>query len=404
MTVGAIHSGELLDRTVHEVVDQHLADLLGRLIAADSQTPPGDCRAAVRACAAWLDAERMTYEIVADDERLPNLIVRLGDARRGDELCWNAHLDTVRAGDREAWRTDPFKATFADGRVYGLGAANCKASAAAQLCAALALARARAPLRGELVLTLVADEESLGSRGTGHLIETGRVRPRYFLAGGPTGNRLIHSERGLLWAEVAVSGSAAHGAVPEEGRNAVVESARLMLELVETLGPALAERRGPEVPPSSLNVGVVRGGESPNMVPPSCSFVVDRRLVPGETPDAALAEIAELCGRSAARRGFEVTVSAARAVEPYAADPDSRLSRAVCDACRYVGLDPEVGQSIAISDARFVAHGGVEIVGFGPGDGRASHGPNESVPVAEARDAARVLALSAAALLGAEAP
>ena len=157
-----------LDLITKAVVAEQFHDLLAGLIAADSQTPPGDCRETACVCTEWLSDGGIPYEISAAEEHLPNVIVRVGPDG-GHELCWNAHLDTVRAGDLGAWATDPFSAEVVDGEYRGLGAANCKASAAAQLCATVALLKADQPLAGQLVITLVSDEESLGSRGTGYL-------------------------------------------------------------------------------------------------------------------------------------------------------------------------------------------------------------------------------------------
>src|SRR5207244_3819043 len=102
--------------------------------------------------------------------------------------------------------------------------------------------------------------------------------------------------------------------------------ARVMLELTEAISERLAGRRASDVPASSINVGVVSGGESPNMVPPSCTFVVDRRLIPGESPEAALEEITEICRPIATVNDLGIRVRGIRSVHPYSADPRSRLS------------------------------------------------------------------------------
>ena len=77
---------------------------------------------------------------------IANLVATLGAG--APSLVFNAHIDTVAAGDRAAWRSDPFAATMAEGRIHGLGANNCKGSAALHLWLAGEAAR-RGGRRGE---------------------------------------------------------------------------------------------------------------------------------------------------------------------------------------------------------------------------------------------------------------
>jgi len=393
-----------LDQVTLEVVDEHLDELLAALIAADTRTPPGDCREIVPACTRWLEEVGLQYRVVAADETLPNVLVEVGSACEDAGLCWNSHVDTVTPGDLGAWETDPFVATNVDGMIRGLGAANCKGGAAMQLCAALALQRSGLSIRRGLVVALVSDEESLGERGLGYLLESGTINPSASLTGEPTGNSLIYAQRGLVWIRVTVHGIAAHGAIPLEGKNAIVEAAKLVTMLESGLVPKLSLRVAPHVPPSSMNIGLVEGGESPNMVAPSCSFTMDRRIVPGEMPEGVVAEVAEACSSAAATRGFSVTTDALRAIPPFSTPADSDLARSLSMAGGFLGLPVRDGESVVISDARFAADGSRQVACFGPGDVAASHGPNERVPRAELVEAVRILALSGAMLVGGSAP
>jgi acetylornithine deacetylase/succinyl-diaminopimelate desuccinylase len=389
---------------VTAVVEENLARLLALLVAADSRTPPGDCRAVVAACSDWLDEVGLAYRVVAADESLPNLVVEVGGRSEDATLCWNAHIDTVTPGDLGAWKTDPFTATEVNGMVYGLGAGNCKAGAAVQLCAALALQRSGLDLGQGLVVTLVSDEENLGPLGTAHLVEEGFINPRYFVGGEATRNAVVVAQRGLLWARVDVVGTASHGAIPQRGRNAISDAVRMIVALEDAFSERLPGRKAPGVPASSANVGTIVGGESTNMVAPTCSFTVDRRLVPGETPSSALAELREICEAVARERGAAVAVESLREVEPYATSPDSALATSFTAAGRSAGCDVRLGESMVLSDARFLAGGDTEFVVFGPGDIFATHGPNEGVPVDEMVCATHILAQSAAQLLAGPRP
>ena len=99
-----------LDQATLEVVDEHLDELLAALVAADTRTPPGDCRQIVPACARWLEEVGLQHRVAEVDATLPNVLVEVGSACEEASLCWNSHVDTVTPGDLGAWETDPLVA------------------------------------------------------------------------------------------------------------------------------------------------------------------------------------------------------------------------------------------------------------------------------------------------------
>ena len=108
---------------------------------------------------------------------------------------FQSHLDVVPIGDQGAWTCPPFGAEIADGRVFGRGAGDDKASVTAQVMAAIALARSGVPLRGRLAVTEVADEETSGD-GARHLIAAADLRPDGVIVGEQTRNRVALGEKG----------------------------------------------------------------------------------------------------------------------------------------------------------------------------------------------------------------
>src|SRR5690606_38619332 len=106
-------------------------------------------------------------------------------------------------------------------RYFGLGAANCKGSAAVHIWLAEQIAQAGGPRQGAVTFTFVTDEESLGERGMAYLRKTGIVKPEMLCFGAPTSNSLITSERGVMWVGIETFGKAAHAGAPETGDNAI---------------------------------------------------------------------------------------------------------------------------------------------------------------------------------------
>ncbi len=365
-----------------------LHGLLAELIAIPSVTPPGDTQAVCAAAARHLEAAGCAVSMPMRTPPIANLVARLGEG--SPCVVFNAHIDTVATGDRAAWRTDPFAATMEGGRVYGLGANNCKGSAAVHLWLAGEAARRGGPARGSLVFVLAGDEERLGPEGTAYLREEGLIAPDALVLGAPTENQLIVEERGILWLEIETAGRAAHGGDPPAGDNAILRMMRLLERLRTELGPRLAARRSGEKV-STMNIGTIHGGENPNVVPDRCIARIDRRLLPNEPVETAAAEMEAVLAGAGEPAG-SYTVRRPVGTDGFSAPLDGPFVSALAVAIEeHQGRPAAVLNALAASDGRFFARDGIEIVNFGPGDGAVSHAANEFVPLAEMVDAALIL-------------
>jgi succinyl-diaminopimelate desuccinylase len=330
----------------------------------------------------------------------PNVVASWGPVT-GATLCFNAHLDVVPTGDESAWTHPPFAAEIAEGRVYGRGAGDDKASVTAQVMAGVALARSGVPLRGALVVTEVADEETSGD-GAIHVIAAGGFSPDWVIVGEQTRNQVAIGEKGAVGVEIVVRGRTAHGALPWEGANAIEGMARIIVALGDELQPRLRERTHPFFMPSSASVNLIEGGVKANVVPDHCAIFIDRRIIPGEDPAASLAEIRAVAATAvAAVPGLSVEVRPGAEMRAATmSDPDGTLARALLAANGYLGLSTELTGFSMATDGRHFADAGYPTVIYGPGDPRLAHVPDEWVGIDEVLDATRAYALAALALLG----
>ena len=363
------------------VLGRQLLELLSGLVAIPSAFPPGDTRAVADFCAAAL--KEYQIEIVGGG----NLVARLGSGK--PSIVFNAHADTVDVGDRAAWRTDPLKATLLDGRVYGLGACNCKSAIAIHLWLAREIVRRGGPKRGEVVFTIVGDEENLGSGGLAHLRETSAVKPNLLVVAAQTRNRLVLEERGVMWAKVITRGRAAHAGAPHAGDSAILKMHRVItdLEKFKTKISQSGHR-------STLSIGKIHGGENTNVVPDYCEIEIDHRILPGDDFAAAFAALKGLCSTAD-------EVQLLTGTPGFSAAENGPGARAFSDAIRAVtGRQAERLNVVGASDARYFARDGIEILVTGPGDGADSHKPNEFVALDEIGDAALIHLAAAEQLLG----
>ena len=373
---------------------EELVALLADLIAIPSTYPPGDTARIATFCRDFLSALGYRTQIHEKQKGVQNVVACLGSGK--PSLVFNAHADTVGVGERAAWHTDPFKATLREGRVYGLGAANCKTSMAVHLWLAREVARRGGPKRGELVFTFVGDEENLGPDGMAHLRDISAVKPDTLVVAAPTRIRIVYEERGVMWLRGTTRGRAAHAGAPHAGDSAILRMNRLISDIERNLLPELQKRKSGTGQQATLSIGTIHGGDNINVVPDRCAIELDRRLLPDEDVDSAFEELKAFMLAAGAHE-----VELLTGTPGFSAPASGAGARAFAEAVREVtGKPPERLNVIGASDGRYFARDGIEILVTGPGDGADSHIPNEFVPLAELADAALIQLAALERLLG----
>jgi acetylornithine deacetylase/succinyl-diaminopimelate desuccinylase family protein len=381
------------ERAMREAIVQILTDL----IAMPSTFPPGESRQIAAYCADRLRRTGYRVEVLWRRAGVDNVVARMGAGQ--PSLAFNCHIDTVGPGDASLWRTDPFRATVIDDRVHGLGASNCKGAAAVQLWLAEEIARRGGPRNGEVVFTFVPEEENLGPDGLRFLRDSGAIKPDYLVVGAETENQLIIEERGVLWARLVTTGTAAHAGAPQLGDNAILRMMRVLDRLDREMTARLATRVA-GAKHSTYNVGKIRGGENTNVVPARCEIEIDRRLLPEERIDDAFAELEHIVA-SAGEPEERVIVERITGTNGFRMSPDEPCVRAFAEAVATVtGAPARFLESVGVYDGRYFADDGIEILDLGPGEGGQGHSPNESVSIAMLEQSAAIHLRAVASLLG----
>lgn len=249
--------------------------LLAELVEFDSTSGSAGEVNALLFVAEWLRQNSPGNVTVASPNGSPTaLIVRPPATDSRPLLLFSAHVDVVPVGDRAAWTHDPFSAEVVEDRVFGRGTSDMKSGLAAAMVAVAELLSEGAP-----VALAVSTGEEVGCRGaidaatllSGHPVEAVIV-PESTL------NQVVLGHRGALWLSVTTRGLAAHGSTPERGLNAIALAANLVGRLSEI--PLL---RHPELGRESVNVGTIRAGAVPNIVPDRCELGIDIRVVDANT-------------------------------------------------------------------------------------------------------------------------
>ena len=371
-----------------------LIAILQQLIRIPSPNPPGNCRAIAEFCADFLHHAGFVTSLVAPDDRAWSVVGMLGSAE-SPSLLYHAHIDTVPLGQNARWSVDPFLGVVADGRVYGLGSVDDKAPLAAMLLAASALGAQGTKLNGRLVVVCAADEEVGGRLGTKWLVDNGHVPACDFVVvGEQTHNRVAITNKGVLRAAFHVTGRTSHATDPWRGRNAINGMARLILDLERYQTEVLELRPHPLLGPPSINVGVISGGVSANVVADACTIRVDRRMVPGEDPQTVIAELhAIVAQRQAADPDRTYQVDEFLVSNWFQSDAAGTLVQRFLQLCAAeTGAPAEPVGYLPGSDAKHLLEVAREgMVVFGPGTYEVAHATDEYVNIKELEATSRIL-------------
>jgi acetylornithine deacetylase/succinyl-diaminopimelate desuccinylase family protein len=361
-------------------MQSELVAILTDLIALPSPYPPGTSVEICAYAARRLKKAGYKVETVSKSRGVDNVVARLKGKGKGPVVAFNAHVDTVGVGERANWKSDPFKALVTGGLVHGLGAGNCKGSMAVHIWLAEEIARRGGPAKGELIFTFVADEENLGPYGMEFLRKSGRVRPDALILGAQTENNLIVAERGVMWARITTKGRAAHAGNPDAGDNAILRMMRLVGALSSYYDKALA-RRVSGAMKSTVNIGMFHGGHNTNVVPSACVVEIDRRLLPNEKVKDAFKELKNVIDGVREPRGT-YAVDFLTGTNGFFAPENGAVVGAFEAAVRVrSGRKVKFLNATGVSDGRYYADDGIEIINFGPGSGAQGHAANESVPI-----------------------
>ncbi len=333
--------------------------LTERLITYETSTIEG-IQSAAGFVKGWLEARDVDVRHDVYNGR-PYLTATVGASDGGPTVIFHGHLDVVPG------RPHQFEPRVDGDRLYGRGAYDMKGGLAAMMCAT----RDLVGQDGARVLFLcVADEEGEEdeAKSTDHLVEQGYVGD-FAITGEPTDLHIGVQAKCVLALRIAVAGTAAHGARPWLGDNAVLKAIDVFRR-IESM--PFARESSDLFDRPSINLGRITGGDAVNKVPDSCLIDLDIRYLPGQDPDEILQAVQELPDATVLKQ-FRRAPAIGERTDPYVRALAHVVADGGCAESISVGRD---GASDAIS---FLA-AGVPAVEFGPVGG-GHHGPLEWVSI-----------------------
>ena len=347
-------------------------------------------------------------ELVEPEPHRPNAVGRLRGEMPGKTLIFNGHMDICPPGPEEEWEFPPYSGEIKDGMLYGRGTVDMKSGTCGGTLACWIIKQLGIPLKGDVVLTCVCDEEYGSILGSQYLAKNGYMKGDFVINCEATNLQTIDIvHKGVLRCAIAFYGKTIHGARPWLGINAIDKAVDFLVRMRE-LEKELWTRTHPLLKPATINVGTNHGGSAQNMIPGKCVIELNRRLVPGETHEKAIQDIRDILDEMAAK---DPDFKAELLLDEYSCSPildipaDAPPVVAIRKAHKLVhGKELPLGGKDAGTDAcAITAITGLPCPVYGPGDYiRYSLGPNEHIPVQDIVDAVKVYALAIYYLLGAE--
>jgi succinyl-diaminopimelate desuccinylase len=372
---------------------------LQKLLQVKSANPPGEEIEAARRVAAWMKRWGLEAEVISIQGKRANALGRLPGEGKKPPLLFSGHLDTVPPGE-SPWKFDPYSGKIVGDKIYGRGASDMKGGLVAMIAAAGALAKAKAPLAGDLLIGATADEEA-GTLGARHLVESGAIsRVSGVLIGEPSDLSVYIAEKGAFWLEIVTRGKTAHGAMPDLGINAILQMNKVLARLSRL---KFEYRRHPLLGKPTLNIGTIVGGIKTNVVPDACKITIDIRTVPGQSHKTILKQVQdvleELSKKDSTFQGEVRIVSDLPALETPPQDP---LVKVALRASRAVTGQPQKPRGVMYytDGVAFVPKLKIPMVICGPGKAGLAHQPDEYVEIPKVHAAARIYSQIAMEMLG----
>lgn len=310
----------------------------------------------------------------------PNVIAEWGEKRGRMGLMLNGHMDTIPPEGRDT--ISPYSGAVRNGKLYGLGALDMKASLAAYVYAVKALIAAKVKIKGKLTLAFVVDEESgaCSPYGTQYLLDQGCV-PKACLIGEHGSQYVRTGQRGSYRFRIVTRGEAVHTGVSawekgEAGHNAVVDMAKVIEALQGLEIPFKPARMFDGRKPVFTFPTKISGGVGLNVVPAICEAYGDVRLLPGNSD----AQVKILMVECLQKLGVPYEIQDLMFVPAVEIDPHDPLVLTLQKTIKSVlGYLPEARVSGPGTDGWMMVKRDIPtIMGFGP-DGGGEHGKGEWV-------------------------
>lgn len=303
----------------------------------------------------------------------PNLIARSPGPENRPRIFLGPHLDTVGVSNMDF---DPFCGTITDdGKMLGRGTSDTKGPMASMLTALTENIDLLPTLPVAIDFVAFMAEES-SQHGSKHFAQHHASEYTFAIAGEPTSLDIVYTTKGSLWLTLAAKGTAAHASQPERGSNAIMSLARSLDLINRKFSNRLATYTHPVLGHSTLNIGTIKGGTRPNIVPDHAQAEIDIRF----TPDLQQAGGAlNLTKSFLTETNLPLEILEAHENPPMATDQNHTMIQQLQKA----NPTTQLTGAPWFSDAAHLADAGIPAICLGPGSINQAHTKNEFISLTD---------------------
>jgi acetylornithine deacetylase/succinyl-diaminopimelate desuccinylase-like protein len=333
-------------------------------------------------------------------DSMGNLIAAYGAGTSGKSLMLIGNAMNQPASTMP----NPYDGDVVDGAKYGLtgecvmgkGASEQKANLAAMLHAMETVIASKAAITGKLIFTCCLSGETGKHDAMRSVVEGAGVRADMAVLGG-TGLTITLGNRGRIDVFVTVKGSPCHSSRPWDGVNAITGASEAIRRLLDKVK---LDKNHPQLGAQTLTVNHIRSfPDSTHTVQERCEFTLDRRLLPGEDPNEAFAEIERIAKEveqikdPVSGKPYGVEVRLGPFMYPSLVTTESNVVRAILRASEIMlGAPAQTIYSPAAFDQGYLNHIGIETANYGAGEHQYAHTDHDMASVERTVDSAKVYA------------
>ena len=307
----------------------------------------------------------------------------LANGQAAPLLVLAGHTDVVPTGPLEAWDSNPFVPTHREGKLFGRGASDMKASLAAMVVAVREFRSAKPDAPLSIAFLITSDEEGPAKHGTVEVCKALTARGEqldFCIVGEPTsvertGDMIKNGRRGSMSGRLTVKGIQGHIAYPHMARNPIHQAAPALAALAAQSwddGNAF-------FPPTSWQISNIHGGTgASNVIPGEVVVDFNFRFCTENTPEQLQAQVHAILDE----HGLEYDLAWSISGLPFLTTPGPLVHAVQSAISKVTGIDTQLSTTGGTSDGRFIAQVCPQVIELGPPNATI-HKINEYVAVAD---------------------